>query len=135
MKEQATHAELSHKYEVSVSQISQWKHEAISNMDKIFGGRAERESFDKDLQIQRLQSKVSELVLERDFFRGGLQESQSQIKLKPPVVEGHKNLSIRRQCEILQISRNQYYYKPKQERRTTFGSRDSGAQSSESTST
>ncbi len=38
MKEQATLAELSHKYEVSASQISQWKHEAISNMDKIFGG-------------------------------------------------------------------------------------------------
>ncbi|MFI3286143.1 MAG: transposase [Rikenellaceae bacterium] len=78
MKEQATLAELSHKYEVSVSQISQWKHEVISNMDKIFGGRAERESFDKDLQIQRLQSKVGELVLERDF----LEDACKKVGLK-----------------------------------------------------
>ena len=37
--------------------------------------------------------------------------------MKTLVVEGRKDLSIRRQCEILEISRNQYYYKPKEERK------------------
>ncbi len=68
MKEHSTLAELSHKYEVSVTQISQWKCEVINNMDKLFGGKTEREEIDKDLQIKRLQAKVGELVLERDFI-------------------------------------------------------------------
>ena len=78
MREQQTLAELAKKYDLSPTQISLWKHEAIKNMDKIFGGRSEKETIDKDAQIQRLQSKVGQLVLERDF----LEDACKKVGLK-----------------------------------------------------
>ena len=47
-------------------------------MDKIFGGHSEKEAIDKDAQIQRLQSKVGQLVLERDF----LEDACKKIAIK-----------------------------------------------------
>ena len=75
ISEQKKLAELSREYEVSVNQISLWKQEAIRNMELSFGGtRSRKEGAYKDEHIEKLQSKVGELTMERDFFRGSLQE-------------------------------------------------------------
>ena len=64
IREQKTLAELSKEYEVSVSQISLWKQEAIRNMDMLFGGdRSRREIKEKDSQIKDLRTKVGELTM------------------------------------------------------------------------
>ena len=69
IREQKTLSELSREYEVSVNQISLWKQEAIRNMELSFGGsKLQKEESDKDERIKKLQSKVGELTMERDFF-------------------------------------------------------------------
>ena len=69
IREQKTLSELSREYEVSVNQISLWKQEAIRNMELSFGcGKLRKEEAEKDERIKKLQSKVGELTMERDFF-------------------------------------------------------------------
>ena len=79
-REQKTFRELSREYEVSVNQISLWKLEAICNMELSFGGgKLRKEEAEKDERIKKLQSKVGELTMERDFFAEAC-KSVSRIK-------------------------------------------------------
>ena len=64
IREQKTLAELSKEFEVSPNQISQWKQEAIRNMEKAFGEKSEED----EKSIRKLREKVGELTIERDFF-------------------------------------------------------------------
>ena len=68
IREQKTLAELSKEFEVSPNQISQWKQEAIRNMEKAFGGKGDETSEDDEKSIRKLREKVGELTIERDFF-------------------------------------------------------------------
>lgn len=68
IREQKTLAELSKEFEVSPNQISQWKQEAIRNMEKAFGGKGDEKSGDDEKSIRKLREKVGELTIERDFF-------------------------------------------------------------------
>lgn len=68
IREQKTLAELSKEFEVSPNQISQWKQEAIRNMEKAFGGKGDEKSKDDEKSIRKLREKVGELTIERDFF-------------------------------------------------------------------
>ena len=69
IREQKTLSELSREYEVSVNQISLWKQEAIRNMELSFAGsKSRKEEAYKDERIKKLQSKVGELTMERDFL-------------------------------------------------------------------
>lgn len=55
-------------FKVSPNQISQWKQEAIRNMEKAFGGKGDEKSEDDEKSIRKLREKVGELTIERDFF-------------------------------------------------------------------
>ena len=69
IREQKTLAELSKEFEVSPNQISQWKQEAIRNMEKAFGGdRDNKSDSEAEKSIKKLREKVGELTIERDFF-------------------------------------------------------------------
>ena len=82
IREQKTLSELSREYEVSVNQISLWKQEAICNMELSFGGsKLHKEESDKDERIKKLQSKVGELTMERDFLNKFLPLSKVQASL------------------------------------------------------
>ena len=68
IREQKTLAELSKEFEVSPNQISQWKQEAIRNMEKAFGEKGKGKSEEDEKSIRKLREKVGELTIERDFF-------------------------------------------------------------------
>ena len=59
IREQKTLAELSKEFEVSPNQISQWKQEAIRNMEKAFGGKGDEKSEEDEKSIRKLREKVS----------------------------------------------------------------------------
>ena len=99
ISEQKKLAELSREYEVSVNQISLWKQEAIRNMELSFGGtRSRKEGAYKDEHIEKLQSKVGELTMERDFFRGSLQEcvphKERQQLVKVPIERAQSQVCL-----------------------------------------
>ena len=67
-REHKIQAKLSKEFEISPNQISQWKQEAIRNMEKAFGEKGKEKSEEDERSIRILWEKVGELTIERDFF-------------------------------------------------------------------
>ena len=68
IREQKTLAELSKEIKVSPNQISQWKQEAIRNMEKAFGEKGKEKTEEDEKSIRKMREKVGELTIERDFY-------------------------------------------------------------------
>ncbi len=68
IREEMTMAELSKKYGVHPTQIGSWKRAAIQNMAATFSKRGSDQGRVDDAQIDKLHSKIGQLVVERDFL-------------------------------------------------------------------
>ncbi len=68
IREEMTMAELSKKYGVHPTQIGTWKRAAIENMAAAFSKRGGDPGRVDDAQIDKLHSKIGQLVVERDFL-------------------------------------------------------------------
>ena len=64
-----TMAELSKKYGVHPTQIGTWKRAAIKNMAAGFSKRGGDPAQADDAAIDKLHSKIGQLVVERDFLK------------------------------------------------------------------
>jgi transposase len=63
-----TMAELAKKYGVHPTQIRTWKRAAIQNMASAFSKRGGDPGRADEAQIDKLHSKIGQLVVERDFL-------------------------------------------------------------------
>lgn len=68
IREEMTLAELSKKYGVHPNMISGWKRAAIANMAKAFERGKTDEVRASEVEIEKLHSKIGQLVVERDFL-------------------------------------------------------------------
>ncbi len=68
IREEMTLAELSKKYGVHANQISTWKPAAIENMATAFTKRGMAPEQASAAEIEKLHSKIGQLVVERDFL-------------------------------------------------------------------
>ena len=68
IREEMTMAELSKKYGVHPTQIGTWKRAAIQNMASAFSKRSGEPGRADEAQIDKLHSKIGQLVVERDFL-------------------------------------------------------------------
>ncbi len=68
IREEMTMAELSKKYGVHPTQIGTWKRAAIGNMATAFSRRGSDPERVDEAKIDRLHSKIGQLVVERDFL-------------------------------------------------------------------
>jgi len=68
IREEMTMAELSKKYGVHATQIGTWKRAAIDNMASGFSKRGSDLGRADEAQIDKLHSKIGQLVVERDFL-------------------------------------------------------------------
>jgi transposase len=68
IREEMTMAELSKKYGVHPTQIGTWKRAAIENMAAAFSRRGHDPDRVDDARIEKLHSKIGQLVVERDFL-------------------------------------------------------------------
>jgi len=69
IREELTLAELAKKHGVHPNMISGWKRAAIKNMAVAFGKGAGSAAKDNDAEIDKLHSKIGQLVVERDFLK------------------------------------------------------------------
>ena len=69
IREEMTMAELSKKYGVHPTQIGTWKRAAIKNMAAGFSKRGSDPAQADDAAIDKLHSKIGQLVVERDFLK------------------------------------------------------------------
>ena len=63
-----TVAELVAKHGVHQTLINTWKRQALEGMSGIFSGKAEAKAAEKDGEIEKLHTKIGQLVVERDFL-------------------------------------------------------------------
>jgi len=68
IREELTLAELSKKHAVHPNMISGWKRAAIKNMADGFGRDDGGAARDAKAEIDKLHSKIGQLVVERDFL-------------------------------------------------------------------
>ena len=68
IREEHTLAELSKKHGVHANQISTWKRTAIENMAGAFTRGADVSDQASTAEIEKLHSKIGQLVIERDFL-------------------------------------------------------------------
>ena len=68
IREELTLSELAKKHSVHANQISQWKRAAIENIETAFTrGKVVSEEV-SSAEIEKLHSKIGQLVVERDFL-------------------------------------------------------------------
>ena len=68
LREDMTMAELSKKYGVHPTQIGIWKRTAIENMAMSFARRGDGPDRVSAAEVDKLHSKIGQLVVERDFL-------------------------------------------------------------------
>ena len=68
IREELTTAELAKKYDIHPTMISGWKRTAIENMAQAFSGQATAASAISAAEIEKLHTKIGQLVVERDFL-------------------------------------------------------------------
>ncbi|HEV8035405.1 transposase [Yoonia sp.] len=68
IREELTLAELSKQYDVHPTQISTWKRAAIENMATAFARRSTALEQVSAAEVDKLHSKIGQIVVERDFL-------------------------------------------------------------------
>lgn len=61
-------------------------------------------------EVDKLHAKIGQLVVERDFLADASQQLLGARGKK--MVSRDQNVSMRKQCELLQLSRSRLYYQP-----------------------
>ena len=109
LREDRTLNEMASHYEVHPTAITRWKKQALEGLPGVFSapmtGRTPDDALESDLYEQIGRLKV-ELEWLKKRWGPGLEERRAMIELGPP------EISVRRQCALLGISRSGFYYEP-----------------------
>lgn len=116
LKEEATAAQLAKKYKVTTQTLGTWKKKFLANASLAFEpAKAVQEFKDelksKEAQIEELQKQLGKSVVEKEWLAKKL-KSLDLSDRKRLVDSRLEDLPVTRQCELLQLSRASYYYKP-----------------------
>jgi transposase len=68
MRGDGTMAELASRYQIHPNMIAKWKREALDSVKEAFKKGRDGSGRDAEDEIRRLQAKIGELVVERDFL-------------------------------------------------------------------
>lgn len=105
IKERESLSELAKRFEVHPNVISLWNKEFLSKASSVFDSKSKEPETEKERQD--LYAKIGQLEMEKE----GLKKIEKGRSMKglPSFVSGSEKLSIRRQCELLDLSRSNYY--------------------------
>ncbi|GEM_PF-159203 len=103
LKGEKAAAEIARKNEIAPAQISEWKRQLEERLSEVFQSKGERS---KELQAQerteaRLERKIGQLVIEKDFLVKKCTQLGDRYKRKAMIEKHHSQLSVRKQCKIL----------------------------------
>lgn len=108
-----TIAEISSANGIHGTQIARWKKQVLEGLPGVFDPRA-RPAPAEDEQLAKLYEQIGRLQVELERLKKNLAASHEDRRgLVDP---DHPELSIRRQCELLGVSRSSCYYEPRPER-------------------
>ena len=70
IRERETLGELSKRFEIHPTQITQWKREFLENSSKVFDGVTDKQQNEED--VDKLYRKIGELEVKNDFLKKSL---------------------------------------------------------------
>ncbi len=112
-----TVSELASEKNVTPQNIINWKKSFLDNATKAMEPASEVKKLEKtitskDEQISRLERKVGQVVVERDWLSGKL-KSLDYYNKKSMIESELTTLSMSKQCKFLGISHSAFYYNPR----------------------
>lgn len=69
IKGQKTANELASEYEIHVSQINDWKKQALAALPEVFGQRQHREAEEREAERDRLYQQIGKLQVEVEWLK------------------------------------------------------------------
>jgi transposase len=68
LRGELTTAQLAAKYGVHQTMISEWKRQAVDGVAEVFSGKTEAKEGIREGELEKLDAKIGQLVVERDFL-------------------------------------------------------------------
>jgi len=110
LKGQRTLSELAQEYGVHANQIVQWKKKLQDELPDIFSRKRDKESKSQVDLENELYRQIGQLKVELDWLKKSLVKF-SIAERKEMIDPTTRDISIQRQCRLLNLSRSTYYYK------------------------
>lgn len=112
IKGELTMSKISSQYGVHATQINRWRKEALEGMVSGFQSKPKATDTSQAELINQLYIQIGQLTVERDWLKKNLQPLDLAVN-KGLIDMQNKHLSIKRQCELLDLNRSSYYAKPR----------------------
>ncbi len=91
-------------------QVHQWKKQVLDELPSIFSSRRAQNQKEQENLTASLYQQIGQLKVELDWLKKNLALS---LDHKRQFVEpNHPDISVARQCELLDLARSSWYYKP-----------------------
>ena len=113
LKGDKTVNELAGHYGVHPTLIHGWKKQLLTGAEGLFGSPAQATSADAEARQAELFEQIGRLKMELEWIKKKLPPSCEHKRLL--IEPDHPALSVRRQCELLGLSRSSLYYEPARE--------------------
>lgn len=110
LKGDKTVNELASQYKVHPTLIHAWKKQLLAGADQVFSNGFKTAAGDAEAEKAELFEQIGRLKMELEWLKK--KSVRSPERLRPLIEAGHPELSVRRQCELLGLSRSSLYYEP-----------------------
>ena len=112
LKELDTLAKISSKYGIHPTQARRWRDIAVTSLQNIFTGKPpDAQIAEKDKLIEELYKQIGQQKVELDWVKKRLDLSIVEKILC--IEKDNPDISIARQCELLDLTRSVFYYERK----------------------
>jgi putative transposase len=110
LKGNKTVNEIASQFEVHPNQVSEWKRRLHEEGERVFAEKTTRQEAEDARTQAELYEQIGRLKMELDWLKKKLPES---VEAKRALIDPkHEALSIRRQCDLLELNRSAWYYEP-----------------------
>jgi putative transposase len=110
LKGDRTVNELAAQFAVHPTLIHGWKKQLLSQAETLFANGTKAAAADAETEKTELFEQIGRLKMELEWLKK--KSARSPECLRPLVEPDHLALSVRRQCELLGLSRASLYYEP-----------------------
>jgi putative transposase len=118
IREEKTVSRISSEHEMPVNNVINWKREVIEHLPLVFNRNAKENSYQSELrkkeeEMEDLYKEIGQLTTKLNWLKKNVDKLDFQMK-KSLVDTKDRTLSLKDQCEILNLNRSSYYYKNKE---------------------
>ena len=114
LRQEKTVSQISSEYKIHPTQAHEWRKKALVQIQEGFKSPLKKDSREKEQEelIADLYNKIGQLTVELEWLKKSSRLSRSE---KSGAVDPDHKIAVSRQCDLLDLPRSAYYYRPKGE--------------------